>query len=88
MMRRSVVDNLELTQSGFGANAETGLKPLLMGYSLKEVPISWINRTADMGTSSFRLMQVGSGYLDVLWTLCKHTRFGNRPLPVRNRQRP
>lgn len=69
LMRREVVENLELTQPGFSINAETGLQPLLMGYSCKEVPISWINRTPDMGVSSFRLVKVGGGYWSVLFSL-------------------
>jgi hypothetical protein len=40
-----------------------------MGYSVCEVPISWINRTPDMGASSFKLMKVGGGYQRVLWNL-------------------
>lgn len=66
LMRREVAENLQLTQPGFAINAETGLQPLLMGYSVKEVPISWINRTPDMGISSFRLVKVGGGYWQVL----------------------
>jgi hypothetical protein len=69
LMRREVLDNLELTQPGFAVNAETGLQPLLMGCSIKEVPISWINRTPDMGISSFRLAKVGGGYGQVLFRL-------------------
>jgi hypothetical protein len=61
LLRREVVDHLVLTQPGFSINAETGLQPLFMGYAIKEVPISWINRTHDMGTSSFRLVKVGGG---------------------------
>ena len=62
LIRREVVENLQLTQPGFAINAETGLQPILMGYSVQEVPISWINRTPDMGVSSFRLVKVGGGY--------------------------
>ena len=69
LMRREVYENLELSQPGFAINAETGLLPLLMGYTVKEVPISWINRTPDMGISSFRLMRVGGGYWQVLLQL-------------------
>jgi hypothetical protein len=76
LMRREVVENLQLTQPGFAANAETGLQPLLMGYSVKEVPISWINRTPDMGVSSFRLAKVGGGYWQVLFKLWLKTVFG------------
>jgi SAM-dependent methyltransferase len=69
LMRREVVDKLQLREPGFAVNAETGLQPLLMGYNIKEVPISWINRTPDMGMSSFRLMGVGGGYWRVLYRL-------------------
>ncbi len=66
LIRREVVEKLELTQPGFAINAETGLIPLLMGYKVAEVPISWINRTPEMGVSSFKLLKVGGGYWDVL----------------------
>jgi SAM-dependent methyltransferase len=69
LMRRVVVERLDLTQPGFAVNAETGLQPLLMGFSVKEVPIPWINRTPDMGASSFRLVRVGGGYWQVLFRL-------------------
>jgi dolichol-phosphate mannosyltransferase len=76
LMRREVVEQLQLTQPGFAINAEIGLQPLLMGYSVKEVPISWINRTPDMGVSSFRLVKVGGGYWQVLLRLWLKTVFG------------
>jgi dolichol-phosphate mannosyltransferase len=75
-MRRDVVERLRLTQPGFAVNAETGLQPLLLGYSVKEVPISWINRTPDMGASSFRLIKVGGGYWQVLLRLWMQTVLG------------
>ena len=79
LLRREVVDNLQLTQPGFAVNAETGLQPLLMGYAIKEVPISWINRTPDMGTSSFRLARVGGGYWQVLFGMWLKATFGIGP---------
>ena len=69
LLRREVVEELHLLEPWFAVNAETGLQPLLMGYHVKEVPISWINRTPDMGVSSFRLAQVGWGYWRVLGRL-------------------
>ena len=66
LIRREVVEKLELTQPGFSINAETGLLPLLMNFKVKEVPISWINRTPEMGVSSFKLIKVGGGYWQVL----------------------
>jgi SAM-dependent methyltransferase len=79
LMRRDVVDRLQLSQPGFAVNAETGLQPLLMGYPLDEVPISWINRSFDMGSSSFRLMRVGGGYARVLWNIFRARAFGIGP---------
>lgn len=66
LMRREVAERIRFTQPGFAVNAETGLQPLLMGYKIKEVPISWIGRTSNMGKSSFRLIRVGAGYCQVL----------------------
>jgi dolichol-phosphate mannosyltransferase len=60
--RADVLKTLVIEQSHFAANVETGLKPLLSGYRIKEVPISWINRTADMGRSSFRIVKVAPDY--------------------------
>lgn len=71
LIKREVVEKLDLTQPGFSVNAETGFHPLMMGYFVKEVPISWINRTPDMGGSSFRLIKVGGGYWHVLWKMWK-----------------
>lgn len=69
LIRRDVVEDLDLTEPGFAVNAQTGLQPLVMGYDVHEVPVSWINRTPEMGTSSFRLARVGGGYWRVLWGL-------------------
>jgi SAM-dependent methyltransferase len=69
LMRREVAQNLLLREPGFAINAETGLQPLLIGYRVKEVPISWIGRSIDMGVSSFRVLKVGGGYWRVLYRL-------------------
>lgn len=76
LLRREVVEQLRLVEPWFAVNAETGLQPLLMGYQVKEVPISWINRTPDMGMSSFKLAQVGWGYWRVLGRLWLRTVVG------------
>jgi len=73
IMRREVVQDLRLRERGFAVNAETGLQPIVLGYKVKQVPISWINRTPGMGVSSFRLANVGGGYWNVLiglWLRC------------------
>jgi dolichol-phosphate mannosyltransferase len=76
LMRREVVERLRLVEPGFAVNAETGLQPLLMGFAVQEVPISWINRTPDMGASSFRLVRVGGGYWRVVQRLLQWKLFG------------
>ena len=88
LLRREVVDNLDLEAAWFAANAETGLKPLLMGYDVRPSPISWINRTPEMGQSSFSLLKNGMGYARILLGLVWKTRFGFRPLPRRSSARP
>jgi dolichol-phosphate mannosyltransferase len=79
LMRREVVANMQLREPGFAVNAETGLQPLILGYRLKEVPISWINRSPGMGSSSFRLIQVGGGYWRVLLDIWLKQVFGAGP---------
>jgi len=86
LMRRHVVADLRLREPGFAVNAETGLQPLILGYRLKEVPISWINRAPGMGTSSFRLIQVGGGYWRVLLDIWLKQVFGAGPYRYLRRQ--
>lgn len=79
IMRREVVADLQLHQPGFAANAETGLQPLLLGYKVSQIPISWIGRTSGMGTSSFRLRGTAVGYWQVLIGLWLKRAFGQGP---------
>ncbi len=65
-MKREVLDNIHLESDDFAANAETGLQPILLGYNVKEVPVSWVNRSVDMGFSSFNLFKTGPNYFRVL----------------------
>jgi dolichol-phosphate mannosyltransferase len=64
--RAAILKNLVIQEPHFAANVETGLKPLLGGYKIKEVPISWIDRTVDMGSSSFRIVKVAPDYFMAL----------------------
>jgi hypothetical protein len=74
LYRADILKNLKLRQDHFAANAETGLKPIMLGYRIKEVPVSWINRTVDMGTSSFRTLKVGPSYAQALWDVVRSSR--------------
>ena len=86
IMRREVVQDLRLRQRGFAVNAETGLQPLVLGYNVEQVPISWISRTPGMGVSSFRLANVGGGYWNVLFGLWLRQMFGVGPYRSLSRQ--
>jgi dolichol-phosphate mannosyltransferase len=87
LMRGDLARQLVITEPWFAANAEIGLQVVLLGCSIQEVPISWMNRTFDMGHSSFKVLKFGTGYVRVLWRFARGTRFGHRPLsktaPVR-----
>jgi len=76
LMKQEVARNIHLESDDFAANAETGLQPLLLGYKVVEVPISWINRSVDMGFSSFNLHQTGPNYLKVFFRLFVRRFFG------------
>jgi dolichol-phosphate mannosyltransferase len=66
LYKAEILKSIDIEENHFAANVETGLKPLLAGYDIKEVPISWINRTIDMGKSSFRIVSVSPDYLRTL----------------------
>jgi hypothetical protein len=79
LYRAEILKNLEIDQPHFAANAETGLKPLLAGYDIQEVPISWINRSIDMGSSTFNVVKVSPGYFSVLMTMIGRGRAKTTP---------
>jgi glycosyltransferase involved in cell wall biosynthesis len=66
LYKAEILKSTEIEEDHFAANVETGLKPLLAGYNVKEVPISWINRTIDMGSSSFRIANLAPNYIRTL----------------------
>jgi hypothetical protein len=77
LFRAEILKEVEITRPDFGANAETGLAPLLAGYDIQEVPISWINRTEEMGDSDFRVLRFAPSYLRALVRLL-HTAWRRR----------
>ncbi|MGE5646102.1 MAG: bifunctional class I SAM-dependent methyltransferase/glycosyltransferase family 2 protein [Acidobacteriota bacterium] len=66
LYRAEILKNLRIEEDHFAANVETGLKPVLAGWDIREVPISWINRTVDMGKSSFEIAGVAPDYAAAL----------------------
>jgi dolichol-phosphate mannosyltransferase len=83
LMRGDLARQLVVSEPWFAANAEIGLQLALLEGAIREVPISWINRTFDMGQSSFKVLKYGSGYGRVLWRFAKATRFGSRRLKAK-----
>lgn len=75
LYKSKILKGMDIESPHFSANLETGLKPILAGYDIREVPISWINRTPDMGTSSFALSRVGGHYVRALLRILRAQRF-------------
>ncbi len=84
LYRAEILKNLNIKEHHFAANAETGLKPLLSGYDIREVPTSWINRTTDMGSSSFSILKVAPNYFFVLFRMIWKTWLGRRDFVKKN----
>jgi SAM-dependent methyltransferase len=69
IFRQEVAKRLVIESDDFSVNAEIGLKPILLGYKVVEVPISWINRTINMGFSTFRIFKTAPNYNKILFKL-------------------
>ena len=67
LYKSRIVRELPWHSGGFSMNAETGILPILAGYNISEVPVSWIGRSEDMGKSKFKLFKVGLGYVNVIF---------------------
>jgi dolichol-phosphate mannosyltransferase len=83
LYRSHIFKELDIEEGHFAANAETGLKPLMAGYDIQEVPTSWINRTIDMGTSTFRIFKVAPNYFAALFRVVSTCWFRRRSLALR-----
>lgn len=81
LMKKQALDRIHLESNDFAANAETGLQPILLGHNVKEVPISWANRSVDMGISSFDLFRTGPNYIRVLFRLIWRKWLGRDVVP-------
>jgi glycosyltransferase involved in cell wall biosynthesis len=66
LYRAEIFRSLPWQSNGFAMNAETGLLPVLAGYTLVEVPVVWVDRAPEMGQSKFGLLKHGGGYLRVI----------------------
>lgn len=67
LLKADIVRTLPWKSNGFAINAETGLLPIIAGYKVCEVPVSWVARDEEMGKSKFRLsVKVGWEYFTVI----------------------
>lgn len=66
LFKREIVEKMPWHSGGFSINAETGILPIVAGYYISEVPVSWIGRSEEMGKSKFNLFKVGLGYVKVI----------------------
>ena len=67
LYKSRIFKELPWVSNGYAINAETGIFPVLAGYRIGEVPVSWIARGAGMGKSKFNLVHSGWGYIMVVF---------------------
>ena len=67
--KREVIDNTKYKSSGFGIYIEIPLKAHLLGYKLKEVPITYKRRST--GKSKLSYLKQGPDYLRVVFDIIK-----------------
>jgi len=72
LIKKECLCGINIEYPDFAANAEIGLKLLLSGCRVTEVPISWFERSAVMGLSSFKILRTGPNYARLLWGLVRH----------------
>ena len=75
LYKREIITKMPWRSDDFAINAETGILPILSGYTVCEVPVSWIGRNKEMGKSKFKLFKVGWGYIKVIpyaWSFRKN----------------
>lgn len=69
LYRREVFEAIAIRKNHFAANLETGFRPLMHGFDVVEVPVSWADRDTAMGRSSFRILSVGPEYVSAVFML-------------------
>lgn len=78
LYKREIIERIRplLISTGFSINSEIGLYPILLGYKIKEVPVSWIQRTTGMGLSDFKVFKVSPGYIKIFLRVLQFKLFG------------
>lgn len=68
LYKYEIIKNIHFKSNDFAINAETGILPVLCGYKISEVAVTWRQRPEGMGKSSFSVAKVWWGYFKVfLW---------------------
>jgi len=66
LYKADIFRNLPWESNGYSMNAETGILPIVSGYCIGEVPISWVGRGRQMGKSKFRIFKEAWSYIRVI----------------------
>lgn len=66
LYKTHIVKSLVWKSDGYSINAEIGALPIIAGYHIAEVPISWVGRTCQRGKSKFRMRREAWGYIKVI----------------------
>jgi len=74
LYKASIFRNLPWQSDDFSINAETGILPIIAGFNIGEVPISWVGRNQEMGKSKFSILKSGWGYINVIAYAWKFSR--------------
>lgn len=74
LYKASIVRSLPWKSDDFAMNAETGMLPIMAGYRVKEVPVSWVGRNSQMGQSKFCLCKFGFSYIKVIFYVWRFSR--------------
>ena len=75
LYRREVLKSIPWVSPDFAINAETGIFPILAGFRVKEVPVSWTQRSA--GVSKFHVFKNGPRYAEILMMALRRKRRGS-----------
>jgi dolichol-phosphate mannosyltransferase len=63
LYKREIFETIKWQSNDFAINAETGVLPVLKGYRIAEVPVSWVQRYFDK--SDFKVFRLAPSYLKV-----------------------
>jgi len=63
LYKADIFRNLPWRSNDYSINAETGILPIISGYRIAEVPVTWAERGPLMGKSKFNIHKVGYGYI-------------------------